>query len=98
MGSFKQMIAFMDVAMAGRVAEELIFGKENITSGASSDIMSASSTARAMVNKQGGARGDMSVLVNAPSSSSTPPKSRIPGLGGGKVGSRREVNADLSPS
>jgi len=186
--SFKQMIAFMDVAMAGRVAEELIFGKENITSGASSDIMSASSTARAMVtkygyskdvgivyhggntgeqsasvetramidtevksltessykrakdlltkhsrehrllaetlleyetltgdevrtlvlegtkpnrpiiNKQGGARGDMSVLGNAPSSSSTPPKSRIPGLGGGKVGSRREVNADVSPS
>jgi len=51
--SFKQMLAFMDVAMAGRVAEELIFGEENITSGASSDIFTASKTARAMITKYG---------------------------------------------
>lgn len=51
--SFKEMVAFMDVAMGGRVAEELIFGDENITSGASSDIMNATRTARAMVTKYG---------------------------------------------
>lgn len=51
--SFKEMRAWMDVAMGGRVAEELIFGPENITSGASNDIQSASSTARAMVTKYG---------------------------------------------
>merc|ERR1712125_223238 len=44
--SYKEMLAFMDVCMGGRVAEELVFGKENITSGASSDILNATKTAR----------------------------------------------------
>jgi len=51
--SWKEMIAFMDVAMGGRVAEELIFGEENITSGASSDIQAATRVARNMVTKFG---------------------------------------------
>jgi cell division protease FtsH len=43
----------LTVAMGGRVAEEIMFGKENITSGASSDIEQATRLARAMVTRFG---------------------------------------------
>lgn len=51
--SYKQMVAHMDVCMGGRIAEEIVFGEENITSGASSDIQQATNMARAMVTKYG---------------------------------------------
>jgi cell division protease FtsH len=43
----------LTIAMGGRVAEELKFGKENITSGASGDIQQATQMARAMVTRLG---------------------------------------------
>jgi len=50
---YKQMTSRLAILMGGRVAEELIFGKENITSGASSDIKGATDLARAMVTQWG---------------------------------------------
>ncbi len=41
------------MAMGGKVAEELIFGKDNVTSGATSDIQQVSRIARAMVTQFG---------------------------------------------
>ncbi|MEX2618013.1 MAG: ATP-dependent zinc metalloprotease FtsH [Alphaproteobacteria bacterium] len=40
-------------SFGGRVAEELIFGKENITTGASQDIQQATAMARAMITEYG---------------------------------------------
>merc|ERR1719231_1027325 len=45
------MIARMVVAMGGRAAEEKIFGYDEVTSGASSDVESATRIAKAMVTQ-----------------------------------------------
>lgn len=49
----KEMMARIAMMFGGRVAEEITFGKENITSGASNDIMQATSAARSMVTEWG---------------------------------------------
>ena len=49
----EQLHAQMAIAMGGRVAEEIIFGEDKVTTGASSDIEQATKRARAMVMKAG---------------------------------------------
>jgi cell division protease FtsH len=51
--SYKWMVSRLAIMMGGRVAEEVKFGKENITSGASSDIQQATKLARSMVTQWG---------------------------------------------
>ncbi|KAL7735307.1 hypothetical protein ACLKA6_018006 [Drosophila palustris] len=69
-----QLLAMMDTMMGGRAAEEIIFGTEKITSGASSDLKQATSIATHMVKDWG-----MSEKVGLRTIES--PK----GLGGGEV-------------
>ena len=51
--NFEQMTSRLAIMMGGRVAEEIIFGKDKITSGASSDIQAATGLARSMVTRWG---------------------------------------------
>jgi len=51
--SKKELMAQIDVSMGGKVAEELIYGPENVTTGASSDIQSATNYAYHMVTQAG---------------------------------------------
>ena len=48
-----KLLADLCVAMGGRIAEELIFGKERVTTGASGDIKMATEMSRRMVTEWG---------------------------------------------
>src|SRR5436305_619256 len=51
--TYEQMTSRLAIMMGGRVAEEMIFGKEKVTSGAQSDIEQATRLARMMVTRWG---------------------------------------------
>ena len=51
--SFEELIAMLAMSMGGRVAEELMFGKDKVTSGAAGDIQQVTKIARAMVTRLG---------------------------------------------
>jgi cell division protease FtsH len=47
------LLAQLSVALGGRVAEELEFGADNVTTGAASDLRAVTRTARALVESAG---------------------------------------------
>ncbi|ORX87110.1 ATP-dependent metallopeptidase Hfl [Anaeromyces robustus] len=49
----KELLAMIDVCMGGRVAEELTYGPDEVTTGASNDLEKATSIAREMVMTYG---------------------------------------------
>lgn len=51
--SYEQMTSRLGIMMGGRVAEEMVFGPDKVTSGASSDIEQATKLARMMVTRWG---------------------------------------------
>lgn len=51
--SKKEIIARIQISLAGRVAEEIIFGKDNITTGASNDIEKATTDLKNYISKYG---------------------------------------------
>jgi cell division protease FtsH len=51
--SVEQMTSRLAIMMGGRIAEELVFGKDKVTSGAQSDIDQATRLARMMVTRWG---------------------------------------------
>ncbi|ODV58931.1 i-AAA protease YME1 [Ascoidea rubescens DSM 1968] len=51
--TFKECLARLDVAMGGKIAEEIIYTPENVSTGCSSDLSNATGVARAMVTQYG---------------------------------------------
>jgi len=49
----REFLAKIDVCMGGKVAEEIIYGPDDVTSGASSDLQQATQLAYAMVTQMG---------------------------------------------
>ena len=51
--SQKQLMTEMRVLLGGRAAEEIVFGQENVTTGASNDMERCTAIARAMITRYG---------------------------------------------
>ncbi|GFZ10509.1 FTSH protease 1 [Actinidia rufa] len=56
----------MAVALGGRVAEEVIFGEDNVTTGASNDFMQVSRVARQMVERFGFSKKIGQIAIGGP--------------------------------
>jgi len=66
-----EILAQIDICLGGRIAEEIVLGAENITSGAGSDLVKATGLARNMIASYGmNPAGGIGLQVVDPRSSS----------------------------
>ncbi|KAH0559183.1 hypothetical protein GP486_004279 [Trichoglossum hirsutum] len=49
----REYLAYIDVCMGGKVAEEIVYGPDNVTSGGANDLQKATQIAHAMVTQMG---------------------------------------------
>lgn len=75
--SVEQMRAQLDVCMGGRAAEELMFGVDKVTSGASSDLERATDVARRMVTHYGLSEKIGPVVYSNDDKSTISPETRL---------------------
>jgi len=75
--SVEQMRAELDVCMGGRAAEELMFGVDKVTSGASSDLERATDVARRMVTHYGLSEKIGPVVYSNDDKSTISPETRL---------------------
>lgn len=64
--SRRELLARMDVCMGGRVAEELVFGADAVTTGASSDMQQATKIATEMVLRYGMCEEAIGLVYRSP--------------------------------
>ena len=67
--SKSKLLAELTMAMGGRAAEEIVFGADNVSNGASGDIKMATNQARMMVTEWGTCRRELMIGQRAKSAS-----------------------------
>jgi cell division protease FtsH len=70
--SYRYLKSQLAVALGGRVAEELVFGKEEVTTGASNDLQQVRSLARRMIAQWGFRSTTTKNVLSAPIAWETP--------------------------
>merc|ERR1740138_804460 len=92
MYSYKYLCAQLTVALGGRVAEEIIFGKDEITTGASNDLQQVRNIARRMVAQWGFANEAMGF---APTAWETPEGSTLMSPRTSSEATEQEIDAQV---
>ena len=87
MYSYRYLVAQLAVALGGRVAEEMAFGSDDVTTGASNDLQQVRSIARRMVAQWGFSGDSLSPIAWEPAES--------PGMFAGSTAASEETESTI---